>query len=200
MKVVFNKWFLSFLALCAIIIGIAAVQDSVMSKEASASVGSSSTAAYVNGESIKKDQLFNELYKMEGERVLDGLIDKKLLEQEAKKSNILATEEEINQELDKIKSELGENYNNALTESQITETELKDNIAFTIVQKKMFSDKVTVSEEEVNQYLAQIPPDQQAGQKEMVKEYIQNAKIQEEAQKWLAEARSKAEIKITMPE
>ncbi|MEW9672425.1 SurA N-terminal domain-containing protein [Ammoniphilus sp. 3BR4] len=198
MKVVFNKWLLSFLTLCVIIVGIAVVQDSMMSKEASASIGNSKTAAIVNGESIKKEQLLEELYKLEGERVLDGLINKKLLEQEAKKSNIQATEEEINKELDKIKSELGENYNNALTESQITESELKDNLAFNIVQKKMFSDKVTVSDEEVNQYLAQLPPDGQANQKEMVKEYLQSAKIQQEAQKWLEEARSKAQIQINI--
>ncbi|WP_167577898.1 SurA N-terminal domain-containing protein [Ammoniphilus sp. YIM 78166] len=198
MKVVFNKWLLSFFALCGIIVGIVFVQDSVMSKEASIAMGSSKVAAYVNGESIQKEQLFNELYKQDGERVLEGLISQKLVEQEAKKSNIQATEEEVNQELDKIKSELGENYNNALTASQITEQELKDNIALNVVQKKMFADKVTVSEEEINQQLAQFPSEMQESQKEMVKEYLLNGKIQEEAQKWLAEARSKANIQIYM--
>ncbi len=198
MKVVLNKWFISFLALCGIIVGVVFIQDSVKSKETSVAVGSSKVAAYVNGESIQKEQLFNELYKLEGERVLEGLISQKLVEQEAKKSNIQATEEEINQELDKIKSELGESYNDALTESQITEQELKDNIALNVVQKKMFADKVTVSEEEISEYLAQLPAEMQASQKEIVKEYILNGKIQEEAQKWLAEARSKATIQIYM--
>ncbi|RXS99002.1 SurA N-terminal domain-containing protein, partial [Ammoniphilus sp. CFH 90114] len=139
--IVVNKWFLSFLALCAVIVGVVWVQDSVMPKEVSSSV-SSTTAAYVNGESIKKEQLFNELYKLEGETVLDGLINKKLIEQEARKSNLQATEEEITKDLDKIKSDLGSEYESALAGNQMTEAELKENIALHIVQQKMFSDKV----------------------------------------------------------
>ncbi|WP_164985320.1 hypothetical protein, partial [Ammoniphilus sp. CFH 90114] len=66
------------------------------------------------------------------------------------------------------------------------------------VQQKMFSDKVTVSDEEIKEYLAQFPAAAQAGEMEKVKEYIQNAKIQQEAQKWLEDARSKAEIQIML--
>lgn len=198
MKVVLNKWLLSFLTLCAAMVGIVMIQDSVTSKEVSASHGNSNIAAVVNGESIMKEQLFNELYKMQGQTVLDGLINQKLLEQEAKKINVTATEEEINQELDKIKSNLGDNYSNALTDSQITENQLKDSIALSIVQKKMFSDKATVSEEEINAYLEQVPKEEQANQKEQIKEFILNQKIQQEAQKWLEEARSKATIQINM--
>lgn len=199
MKAIFNKWLLSFFALCVAMIGIVVIQDSVKSREASAShPGNTKTAAVVNGESIMKEQLLNELYKMEGQKVLEGLINKKLLEQEAKKINMKATEEEIHKELDKIKKELGNNYSTALANSHLTEKELKENLATNIVQKKMFSNKVTVSEQEINTYLAQIPKDQQASQKEKVKEFIQNQKIQQEVQKWLKEARSKAKIQITM--
>ena len=146
----------------------------------------SNTVATVNGEEILKKDYENLLktskvyFQQQGmniddldskkqeefnKSVLDQLINTKLLLQTAQKEDIKIEQSELNSEVDKVKSQYGDNkeFQAALKEDQLTEDTLKEEIRDQLILTK-FIDKeigeVTVSEDEIKsiyeQYKKQI--------------------------------------------
>jgi len=61
--------------------------------------------AVVNGEKIKRSELYSAMYTQGGRETLDDLIVRQLIQQEGKKCGVTVSEEEIDAEIDTIVGE-----------------------------------------------------------------------------------------------
>jgi peptidyl-prolyl cis-trans isomerase C len=92
------------------------------------------------------------------DKILEGLIEKELLYQESQKAGVKAAPDVVDNQLNEIKKRFPDDkaYEKALTDMGLTEAELKSRIEKeqSIRQwiEKNFSDKITISEEEMKAY------------------------------------------------
>lgn len=115
------------------------------------SAGLGGNAAMVNGEPISKQKLDSELEKMFGKKVLDGLVNIKLVEQEAKKTGANITDAQID-ELQK-KLEQHKDYWQGMESGQVDTKELKTKFKYLLqLQTVALKD---VNEEERKAYFEQ---------------------------------------------
>ena len=91
------------------------------------------------------------------QRILDNLIDRELLKQEAEKRGIKADDAEVNAQLDAVKKgTTPENFANSLKQMNMTEPALKDYFASQLAMKKLIdkelASKIVVTPEEVKAF------------------------------------------------
>lgn len=107
---------------------------------------------------ITKEEFYNELKERYGEEVLQELVYEKVLNDQ-----FTIPKEEIEEELEKIKNELGDNFDLALQSSGISdEKELKEIIKFRKLQERAAIQDVKVTEEELKEYYAELKPEVKA--------------------------------------
>jgi foldase protein PrsA len=112
-------------------------------------------AAVVNGKPITRLEVISELEKQDGKTVLDSLIEKDLILEEAKKQKITITTDQVNAEIDNVKNLLTQQkttLNDALASKNMTMDDLKEQI---IVQKSVeaiLSPKIQITDAEVKDY------------------------------------------------
>ena len=114
-------------------------------------------AAIVNGEPISRLSVVTALEKQGGKTVLDNLITKKLILQEAKKRNISVTQGDIDSETKKISVGLqaqGSTIDQALAAQGMTRADLNDQLEVQVAINKMVGADVAVSEKEVDDFVA----------------------------------------------
>ena len=105
--------------------------------------------ARVNGQPISRIEFYKELQKSSGETVLNDLITKKLISQEADKRGIKISEADVQNELGKIRSSIesqGSTLEDVLTYQGVTKAQLVENIQ---IQKKLegiLKEQITVSD------------------------------------------------------
>jgi len=96
--------------------------------------------ATVNGQPISRLTLIREMEKSSGKQVLEGLIGKTLILQEAKKQNALIGQEEIDQEIAKIEENFknqGQDLNQFLAFQGITKADLEEQIQLQKLAEKL---------------------------------------------------------------
>jgi len=96
--------------------------------------------ATVNGQPIFRLTLIREMEKNSGKQVLEGLIGKTLILQEAKKQNVSIGQEEINQEMAKIEENFknqGHDLNQLLAFQGMTRTDLEEQIQLQKTAEKL---------------------------------------------------------------
>ncbi len=150
-------------------------------------------SASVNGQLISRLSVIKELEKQGGKSVLDSLILQSLINQEAKKRKLTVTEEELNGELSKIESNIasqGATLEELLKQQGMVKKDLEEQISLQLLVTKMVDDKVTVSEEEIDEYLT-LASDLTRDQ---AKETISQQRVQEKIQIFLEDLKSKAKI------
>ncbi|MDH7479908.1 MAG: peptidylprolyl isomerase, partial [Syntrophomonadaceae bacterium] len=115
---------------------------------------SRNVVASVNGENIGKEELYNLLVKQGGREALDTLIAKKIVEQEARKMNIGASEADIQKEMEKYYESYGgeENFKQVVASSGYSLEDVREDIAFNVKVKKLLEPRITVTEEAMRQY------------------------------------------------
>lgn len=86
-------------AVVAILLIAVVVMGVLMPQQAS---GDDRVAAVVNGDPIMKDELFDMMYAQEGKEILDQLITRQLIIQEAARLGVEVSEEDVDEEIDKI--------------------------------------------------------------------------------------------------
>ena len=158
--------------------------------------------AMVNGKPISRLSLISEVEKQAGKQVLETLISKKLILQEAKKQKIKVTEEEIDQEIAKLEENINQQGQEllALLEMQgISLKQLAEEIKLQKIIDKIVSQEIEVSEEEINTYLEKnqeflLDDSDIESVRENIKEQLKQQKISEKVQTWLTELREQAEI------
>lgn len=112
------------------------------------------TVALVNNEKITKDELYDYLVKANGQQALNALIVDKIIVLEAKSQNVNITEEDIQNETDKMVENMGgeEAFNNALQYSGISKEDLKENIETNLSIKKLLEPEISITEKEQKKY------------------------------------------------
>lgn len=158
--------------------------------------------ALVNGHPISRFSVIRELEKRQGKETLESFIVETIVLQEARKQNIKTTQEEINDEiaeLEKNLQEQGQNLDQLLLLQKMTRDDLQRQIKIQKLIEKMLEEKITVSEEEIDQYLetnqGSLPQDMDSKElRERVKRQLKQQKLGENFESWLMALKEKAKI------
>ncbi|MCF8012060.1 MAG: peptidylprolyl isomerase [Clostridiales bacterium] len=110
--------------------------------------------AKVNGKSINKSELYNELVKQSGQQALDALISQEIIEQEAEEQNVEVTDSDVEKEITKVKEYYGgqDAFNQAMESYGYSSDDLKKEITMNIKVKKLLEPRISISEEEMKEY------------------------------------------------
>lgn len=159
-------------------------------------------AALVNGEPITRLSVVKELEKQSGKAILDNLITKKLILQEARKRKVVVPQTEIDSELKKIETNLksqGTTLDQALQLQGMTKTQLNDEIKIQLSIQKMVEGNIRISDKEIGEFITENKENfpegsTEAQMKDQAKESLKQQKLQEKTQTFLAELQKKAKI------
>jgi len=159
-------------------------------------------AATVNGSMISRASVVKALEIQGGKQVLDSLITEKLIKAELEKKGITLTDAEVDAEVKNIEASItaqGGKLDEALAGQGMTLNDLKNKIALQKKLEKLFADKITVSNEEVDAYIKtnkiDLPKGKEAEVKDQIKAQIRQQKLNQEAQTWITGLKSAAKIK-----
>lgn len=160
-------------------------------------------AATVNGSPISRLSIIKELEKQGGKQALEAIIDKKLIETELNKQKIDVSKEEIDAEIEKIKTQVtsqGGTLEMALAQQGLTEDKLREQITIQKKLEKLLAEKVSVSEAEIDAYIkdskAALPKDMKIEDfRKQIGEQLKQQKFQSEAQQWVSDLTANAKIK-----
>lgn len=158
--------------------------------------------AIVNGEPITRNVYVSEMEKQSGKQIINSLVTKSLITQEAKKQKITVGQNEINDELKKYESALkqqGQTLDAALKQQGLTRKDLEEQVVIQKKIEKILGKEIQVSDKDVNDYIAKNSSTMPEGAdtKEMrdsVKQQLQQQKLSEKFQTWLADLQKKAKI------
>ena len=158
-------------------------------------------AAFVNGQPISRLSVVRELERRGGAQALDSVISQTLILQEAKKQKVTATDEEVNATIAEIEASLeGQGgLDQILIAEGMTRDDLISQVRLQKLAEKILSDQVSVSDEEVRQYIETnadlLPEDQNTEElNNKVKNQLQQQKLSEAIQTWLTDLKDKANI------
>ena len=158
-------------------------------------------AATVNGSPILRLAVIQKLEKTSGTNLLDSLINEKLIQNEARAKNIIVSDDEINDQIKAIESQVamqGNTLDAALAAEGMSMDDLKKQIMFQKEIEKLLADTINVTDEEVLQYIEdnkiQIPQGQEAELTGQIKSEMRNQKLNTEAQALITNLKSKAKI------
>ena len=159
-------------------------------------------AATVNGGSISRLAVIEELERQAGKDILDTMITKKLIADEAKKLGISVTAEDIDAEVKKAEEQVaaqGSTIEAALAQQGMTEADLREQIVIKKQLDQILADRVSVSDEEVDQSIKDnkmapangVVPETLKAQ---VREQLQSQKFNTTAQSYITDLRAEALI------
>ena len=158
-------------------------------------------AATVDGSPIMRLAVIQKLEKTSGKNLLDSLINEKLIQNEARAKNIIVSDDEINDQIKAIESQVamqGNTLDAALAAEGMSMDDLKKQIMFQKEIEKLLADTINVTDEEVLQYIEdnkiQIPQGQEAELTGQIKSEMRNQKLNTEAQALITNLKSKAKI------
>lgn len=168
-------------------------------------IGKTFIAASANGQFISRMSVIKVLEKQGGSTTLDTIILKALINQEAKKRKINISESEINTEISKVEANVtsqGTTLDALLLQQGMTKKDLMEEIKIQLLVTKMAGSDVSVTEKEVEEYLASQNEEtsfslEETSTKltaEQAKEIIKQQKIQEKIQTFVADLKAKAKI------
>ncbi len=158
--------------------------------------------AWVNNKPIFRANYVKELETQAGSQILDTLITKSLIVQEAKKQKIKVTNEEVEKEL-KIVEELAEQQGLTLEEliefQGITKNQLVEEIKLQKMIEKIVGKEVQISDDEVNEYIAEngeILPESLSSEelKETVSNQLKQQKLTEKVRGWISKLQQEAKV------
>jgi len=97
---------------------------------------------------VEKDEFYKELIKTEeAENVLRNIVMVKILEE-----NYEVSDEEVNERLDELKEQIGEDFDDILEAQNISEDDLKSDIKVSLLQEMAISEDVEVTDDEMAEY------------------------------------------------
>lgn len=115
---------------------------------------SSETVATVNDEAITSEQLNTKLTQQYGSEILDTLITNKIIELEAKKLDVSASKEEIEEEYKEYADMYGgeDALLEVLSSYNVTAADIKKDIEIYLLTVKVMEDYVKITDEDVKTY------------------------------------------------
>jgi len=159
--------------------------------------------ASVNGQPLTRFEVIKLLEKQSGKQIVDSLVSKILVQQEAGRQKIVIADKEISEEIAKIEKQLkgqGSDLDSVLSMQGMTRAELEEQIRLRLVLERLMADKTKVTEKEVTDYIeanrANFPETlKEAELKKTVREQLAGQKLSTEAQKLLEKLKEGAKIK-----
>jgi parvulin-like peptidyl-prolyl isomerase len=159
--------------------------------------------ATVNGSPISRLSVITELEKQGGKQALEEIINKKIIETELNKQKIVVPKEEIDVEIEKIKTQIlaqGGTLEMALKQQGLTEKELEKEITNQKKLEKLLAEKITISDIEIDAYIQEskaTPPKDVKMEdfRNQIKEQLKKDKFQSEAQQWVTNLTTNSKIK-----
>lgn len=159
-------------------------------------------AATVNGSPISRFALTRNLEKQAGKKTLDSMITKTLIMQEAKKRNITVSKEQIDQAMKNLEENFqkqGQNLDQLLSLQGMTREELREQIKIQKIVEKAVGSEAAITDKDVNDYLEKnkslLSKDTKIEEiKPVVKQQLEQQKLQEKADAWVKSLRDKAKI------
>lgn len=160
-------------------------------------------ASLVGGEPISRIAVIQELEKQQGAAVLNRLIDRKLIIQEAEKNNITVSQEEIDAKRSEIINQVSdgneENFEQILTAQGLTQESFVDELKIQLYVEKMLNDKTEVSDEEFNQFITNNPDllataENEEETRAQLKEQLKQQKLQTEYNTWMESLRNNGSV------
>lgn len=132
--------------LVAIVVIIAAVMFLTLNN--------SDVVAKVGNMDITKDELYDTLVKYYGAQTLDSMITDKIVELESKKANITVTDEEVQDELNKVIASYGgqQVFEAQLAQSGYTMDAMKSEIKNYLNTVKLIEPRIQITDEEISTY------------------------------------------------
>jgi hypothetical protein len=159
-------------------------------------------AAMVNGSPISRLAVIQDLEKQAGKQALDALITKKLIADEAKRLEVSVKSEDVDQEVKKAEEQVagqGGTLDEALKGQGMTMDDLREQIVIKKELEQILSDKVSVSDADVDQYIKdnKMAPAKGAvseALKAQVRTQLESQKFNTAAQAFITDLRAKALI------
>jgi hypothetical protein len=159
-------------------------------------------AAMVDGSPISRLAIIRQLEKASGKSLLDALITEKLIQNEAKTKGIKVSDDEINGQISAIRDQLvtqGSTLEATLAAHNMTMEDLRREIILGKEEEKLLADKITVSDDEVAQYIKDnsltIPKGQEATATAQIKDEIRNQKLSTAGNDLITTLKSQAKIR-----
>jgi foldase protein PrsA len=157
----------------------------------------------VNGKPITRLSLIRQLEKTSGRTALESLINDTLIEQEAKKANVVVTDSEIQAELEKVKKDLeaqGMNLDTALSTQGMSMNDFQENLRMKQTVEKILKDDIQVSDEDVKKYFEENKELFGEGAKfedleQSIKDQLRSEKLSVEFQTWYSKLKEESDIK-----
>lgn len=159
-------------------------------------------AAVVNNQPITTLEYYQNLKAKDTKQVLNQIVRDKLISQEANKNGIIVSNEEMDKKISEIEEQLGgnEGLNQALESRAITEEEFRNQIRIQLIVERLLADQIKVSDQEVEEYIAQNKDKNTLGvdlnDKDAVKKQLENEKLNEKFQPWYDTLQKEAKIYI----
>lgn len=158
-------------------------------------------AATVNGSPISRLAMIRQLEKSAGKNMLDNLITKKLINDEAVKRHINISEDMINAAIQNTETQVkaqGQTLEEALAVQGMTQADLRDQIVIRKELEQMLADKIQVSDDEIQQYIKDsqvaIPAGQETEYQNQIKDQLQQQKLNSVAGTFVESLKSNASI------
>ncbi len=160
-------------------------------------------AATVNGSPISRLAVIGELEKQGGKQALEAIITERLIEAELKKNTIVVSDADIDAEIEKLEEQVasqGGTLEEALAAQGMSMEILRTQIKTQKGLEQLLADKVTVTDEELATATESAKGSAPAGMTDeelrtAITEQLKQQKFQGEAQKWVAELTTNADIK-----
>jgi len=156
--------------------------------------------AWVNSRPITRFEFNHQLEQQYGKKVLESLINQKLINQEAKKQKINITDEQIQESIEKIEESLSGqiSLDDALKAQGITREQLNSDMKLQLTIEKLVSQGIEISDEEIAGYFKEnkelFTATEEGKQKEEAINNLRQQKINEKFQGWLENLNNAAKI------
>jgi len=159
--------------------------------------------ALVNNKPIWRIKLIQELEKQGGKQVADTLVNKLLVYQDAAKKGVSVSSQDVDNEYKKLEEQLksqGTSLQDAMALQGLKENDLREEIRFSLLLKKLLSDKINVSDDEAKEYFDKNKEMFEKGKtfdelKDQIKSFLSNQKMSQAYQSFLEELKSSSKIK-----
>ena len=158
-------------------------------------------AATIDGKTISRWSVIERLEKQSGKQMLDSIITEKLIQNEAEQQGLAVTDEEVAAEIKTIETSVaaqGSTLEEALAGQGLAMEDFKKSLKLQKALEKLLSDKIKVTEEEINQSLgdkAGIPAGKEEEIRGQITDQLKSQKLNQEASKYIEELRAKVKIK-----
>ncbi len=157
-------------------------------------------AAMVNNQPITTWEFNSALQKRFGARLLDQMIDEKLIQSQAIKQGVIVTNAEVDEKRQAIEAQVGgkDGLDQLIASQGLSLEDLRMQLKLKLLVDKMISKNVTVTEQEIADFMTKenqfLPATDSASQKKFAEETIKQQKLSEAFQSWYKDLKDKAKV------